>query len=63
MSLAFLGLGSFVKLSGEHAVLVVFLGSGKLSTEAEVSSRSRFERACQNGGRYQWGTKATAQAW
>lgn len=32
MSLAFLGLGSFVKLSGEHAVLVVFLGSGKLST-------------------------------
>lgn len=47
------GLGSFIKVAGERAVLVIFRGSGKLSTEAGESTRSRFERACQNGGRYQ----------
>lgn len=57
MSLAFLGLGSFVKLAGECAVLVIFWGSGKLSTEAGESTKSRFERACQNGGHYQWGAR------
>lgn len=63
MSLAFLRLDSFVKLAGERAVLVIFWGSEKLSTEAGENTRSRFKRAYQNGGRYQWGTKATTQAW